>query len=793
MVREYHPDARACPCSIGFPTAAGSDRMALDLLWSCRKDVRVSTDPSTSRTPRRRKSAAAPAGPAVGSGQTAAADGSIRTRIGRDADNDIVLADLQASRHHAEMRRLGDAFNIVDLGSRNGTFLNGRQVQKATLMHAGDIVSIGRHELLFDGVQLHDHVDTGPASIIADDLTVRLGNKVLIDDVSFALPEGSLLALIGPSGCGKSTLLKALTGLRPATQGRLWYGGRDLYADYAQLRYRIGMVPQDDVLHKQLKVRTALRFAAALRFADDVPRKVRWAKVDEVMDTMRLTQRAKARIDVLSGGQRKRASVAMELLTEPSLLCLDEPTSGLDPALDKEVMGELRELADKGKTVVVVTHSVLHLDICDRVLVMCLGGTMGYFGPPDQLLGFFGAEDYADVFTKITEEPERWTRAFRNSPLYARYVSAVTPSTRTEPGVLPVPPAPADVVFDPTATQQPLVPTQRTDEPDLTEPVAVLPVPEAADDAEPASVSVDDALARVRPNAAATKPGRANIDRRKFSLFARNPSAPIRQYFTLCLRMINVILSDRGFSAFLLAMPLILAVLAYTVPGSDGLAKLPPFSLQAQQLLVVLVTGAAFLGTAASVREIVAEAPIYARERAVGVSAAAYLSSKITVFFIINTAQVALFVYLTLFEGPPTESLVIPSQTAEIIVAMVGISLVSTVLGLLVSALARTTEQTTPIMVVLVMAQLVFSGGLFVLAGQQIMEIISWIFPTRWGFGAAAATVDVGSMLPKSFQDPLFAHTAENWIKCMVLLGVQMIVLIFLTRLALRRHEPGRS
>ncbi|WP_186316007.1 ATP-binding cassette domain-containing protein [Catellatospora sichuanensis] len=749
----------------------------------------MSTDPSTSRAPRRRKSAAS----AVASGQTTAADGSIRTRLGRDADNDIVLADLQASRHHAEMRRLGDAFHIVDLGSRNGTFLNGRQVQKATLMHAGDIVSIGRHELLFDGVQLHDHVDTGPASIIADDLTVRLGNKVLIDDVSFALPEGSLLALIGPSGCGKSTLLKALTGLRPATQGRLWYGGRDLYADYAQLRYRIGMVPQDDVLHKQLKVRTALRFAAALRFADDVPRKVRWAKVDEVMDTMRLTPRAKARIDVLSGGQRKRASVAMELLTEPSLLCLDEPTSGLDPALDKEVMGELRELADKGKTVVVVTHSVLHLDICDRVLVMCLGGTMAYFGPPDQLLGFFGAEDYADVFTKITEEPERWTRAFRNSPLYARYVSAVTPSNRAEPAVLPVPPAPADVVFDPAATQQPLVPTQRTDEPDLTEAIAPLPVPDTADDAEPASVSVDDALARVRPNVNAAKPGRANIDRRKFSLFARNPSAPIRQYFTLCLRMINVILSDRGFSAFLLAMPLILAVLAYTVPGEDGLTKLPPFSLQAQQLLVVLVTGAAFLGTAASVREIVAEAPIYARERAVGVSAAAYLSSKITVFFIINTAQVALFVYLTLFEGPPTESLVIPSQTAEIIVAMVGISLVSTVFGLLVSALARTTEQTTPIMVVLVMAQLVFSGGLFVLAGQQVMEIISWIFPTRWGFGAAAATVDVGAMLPPSFQDPLFAHVPENWIKCMILLGVQMVVLIFLTRLALRRHEPGRS
>jgi hypothetical protein len=253
----------------------------------------VSTDPSTSRPARRRP--AKKAAPAVGSGQTAAADGVVRIRLGREADNDIVIADLQASRYHAELRRTGDTFQLVDLGSRNGTFLNGRQVQKPTLMHAGDLVSIGRRELLFDGVRLYENEDKGPASIIADDLTVRLGEKVLIDDVSFALTEGSLLALIGPSGCGKSTLLKALTGLRPATQGRLWYGGRDLYADYAQLRYRIGMVPQDDVLHKQLKVRTALRYAAALRFADDVPRKTRWAKVDEVMGSMRLTQRAKAR------------------------------------------------------------------------------------------------------------------------------------------------------------------------------------------------------------------------------------------------------------------------------------------------------------------------------------------------------------------------------------------------------------------------------------------------------------------------------------------------------------------
>ena len=144
-----------------------------------------------------------------------------------------------------------------------------------------------------------------------------------------------------------------------------------------------------------------------------------------MLELLGLTDRAKQRIDTLSGGQRKRTSVALELLTEPSLLALDEPTSGLDPALDKEVMRELRLLADRGRTVVVVTHSVLHLDLCDHVLVMCLGGRMGYFGPPDELLAFFEAEDYADVFDKVTNDAERWAQRYRNSDIYRKYVGEV--------------------------------------------------------------------------------------------------------------------------------------------------------------------------------------------------------------------------------------------------------------------------------------------------------------------------------------------------------------------------------
>ncbi|WP_344135945.1 ATP-binding cassette domain-containing protein, partial [Luedemannella flava] len=345
-----------------------------------------------------------------------------RVRIGRGAGNDIALADLAVSRRHAELRRVGDAYEVVDLGSSNGVFYNGQRVPRARLA-PGDRISIGRHQLVFDGQALHEFVDTGPVSLAASDLTVQVGKTVLLDDVSFTLRQGALLAVVGPSGCGKSTMVKAVTGLRPATLGQVQYDGRDLYDNYAELRYRIGMVPQDDVLHRQLTVRRALRYAAALRFADDVPRRERWKRVDEVIKTLDLDGRAKQHIETLSGGQRKRVSVALELLTEPSLLFLDEPTSGLDPSLDKEVMQELRELADRGRTVVVVTHNVLHLDLCDRVMVMCFGGRMGYFGPPGELLSFFQAKDYAEVFTKATDEGEKWARIFRDSEHYRRYVS----------------------------------------------------------------------------------------------------------------------------------------------------------------------------------------------------------------------------------------------------------------------------------------------------------------------------------------------------------------------------------
>jgi ABC-type cobalamin/Fe3+-siderophores transport system ATPase subunit len=179
--------------------------------------------------------------------------------------------------------------------------------------------------------------------------------SIVDEDVSFPLAERSLLAVFGPSGAGKSTLLGALSGLAPATQGGVRYDSRDLYANLGELCRRIGLVPQEDILHTQLPVRRALRYAAELRFAGDTDREERNRRVEEVLGELGLQDQAEQRIDSVSGGQRKRVNIALELLTTASLLLLDEPTSGLGPGLDESVMQTLRGLADEGRSVIVAT------------------------------------------------------------------------------------------------------------------------------------------------------------------------------------------------------------------------------------------------------------------------------------------------------------------------------------------------------------------------------------------------------------------------------------------------------
>ncbi|MEV6109412.1 FHA domain-containing protein [Streptomyces sp. NPDC051940] len=360
------------------------------------------------------------------------------SRIGRALDNELRVDDLQVSRHHAEFRATPDGrFEIFDLGSHNGTFVNGQQLPPRTsrLIGPQDIVGVGHSTFRLVGDQLEEFVDTGEVTFSARHLTVKVGpdNKTILNNVSFGVPEKSLIAVIGPSGSGKSTLLKALTGYRPANEGDVLYDSRNLYKQFAELRQRIGLVPQDDILHAQLTVQTALRYAAKLRFPGDTAESERRARVDEVLRELKLDVHKEKQISSLSGGQRKRVSVALELLTKPSLIFLDEPTSGLDPGMDRDVMQLLRGLADDGRTVLVVTHSVAELALCDRLLVMAPGGSVAYFGPPEEALNFFGYDSWADVFSSFENYRDydwagRW-HGSQHYQMYAADIDAVAPQS----------------------------------------------------------------------------------------------------------------------------------------------------------------------------------------------------------------------------------------------------------------------------------------------------------------------------------------------------------------------------
>jgi len=674
-----------------------------------------------------RGASAQPSATALWSAQRTAADRSPSAimplpakvlRIGRSPDNGVVVADLGVSRRHAELRRLpGGEYEIADLGSHNGTFLNGRQVTKATVTGA-DVIGIGPATFRLVGDELQEFVDGGDVSLDARGLTVTLPNgKVLLDDVSFPLGERCLLGVIGPSGAGKSTLLGALTGMRPATAGSVCYDGRDLYANYAELRHRIGLVPQENILHTQLSARRALGYAAELRFPRDTSPAERTRRIGAVLGELSLTAHAETRTASLSGGQQKRVNVALELLTMPSLLFLDEPTSGLDPGLDMSVMEMMAGLARDGRTVIVVTHSVANLNACDRLLVLVPGGKVAYFGSPADGLRHFRQPGWAQVFRAFEAEPDRdWAGEYRRSAYFARYMT--TPSAAEHPSAVAR---------------------------------AVPPPPKAQN--------------------------------------------RLAQLSTLVRRYLAVIASDRNYVAVLALLPVILGALVRAIPDPGGLTGTS--NGNAIQVLLILVMGACLIGVANAVRELVKERPIYNRERAAGLSPGAYLASKFIVLGLISAVQSVVLVLIGLAGRPlpPHGAVLTGAPLVELMLGIAVLAVASMAAGLLISAVVNSSDKTMPLLVVTVLAEVVLSGGVFRLNGLAGLGQLSWLSPSRWGFGAVASTVNLNQVTPPppgNTPDPLWRHSPRLWFLNMAMQLVLAAVLAGLTWWRLRQAGPGR-
>ncbi len=254
----------------------------------------------------------------------------------------------------------------------------------------------------------------------AANLSVSVGSTRLIQGLSLAFRAGELVALLGPSGSGKSTLLRALNGFRPG-QGKVRLAGRDLYEDFEQLKTNIGYVPQDDVLHLALSAQRALRYVARLRLPDAEPDRIEH-EVRTVLKQVQLTDRAGVRIKNLSGGQRKRVAIAMELLSRPPLMFLDEPTSGLDPDLEDQMMTLFRQLTGAGRLTFVTTHILASLAMVDAVVVLAQGHLV-FVGAPSELADFFEVEDLPSVYRALSKgDPRRWARKLQGSLSYQRWV-----------------------------------------------------------------------------------------------------------------------------------------------------------------------------------------------------------------------------------------------------------------------------------------------------------------------------------------------------------------------------------
>jgi ABC transport system ATP-binding/permease protein len=660
-------------------------------------------------------------------------------KIGRTPDNDLVVNDLGVSRHHAELRRTPTGtYEIVDLGSHNGTYVNGAKVSKKALTDA-DLVSIGHSTFRLAGGELREFVDEGNVSFAAQDLKVVVDNGKVLLDVTFPIPEKCLMAVIGPSGAGKSTLLNALTGMRPADTGSVLYDNRDLYSHYAELRHRIGLVPQKDIVHLQLTARSALGYASELRFPTDTGKTERNERVQEVITELGLARHADKKAENLSGGQLKRVSVAMELLTKPSLLFLDEPTSGLDPGMDKSVMEQMRDLAHDGRTVIVVTHSMENLDTCDRLLVLAPGGRISYYGPPDEGLAYFGKSRWADVFQgferALDGEPGRdwgaeWAAQYKASPFYQKYVASQMAPT--------APPARHGAEL---GGEPPLTPPRRR--------------------------------------------GR------------------LTQVSTLSRRYARVLASDRGFLLVSAILPIVLGGLVAGMPAKFGLAAAPAAFAQqggnkdAITKLLVLVVCACLAGAANSVRELVKERPIYIRERAAGESSGAYLISKFLVLGVICVFQSVILFGIGLapsFGKMPAGGSVMP-PLLELLLAMIVLSIVSMTLGLVISALVPTNEIAMPILVGITMVQVVLSGGVFAVASTMGLAQVAWLAPSFWGLNALASTSDLNhiwiqgpTVKPIGWWD----HAASAWGSDIGALIALSLVFVVIAWWRLGKLSPGR-
>ncbi|GAB4439620.1 MAG: FHA domain-containing protein [Anaerolineae bacterium] len=645
--------------------------------------------------------------------------------IGRNPEAAITLNHPAVSWYHAKIIRAGeDRFTIQDLSSHNGVFVNGTQLRQGTPLTRGDVIQIGPFNLVYQGagvfapfsaernfrleaLQLAKTVY--PAGRLG--LPDKASPKTILQPLNLVINPREFVAVVGGSGTGKSTLLKALSGVSRASSGNVLVNGDDLYNNFNLYRNLLGYVPQDDIIHMGLAVGSALRYAARLRLPDASPDELD-RRVAEVLAKVGMTAHTDTMVRDLSGGQRKRVSIAVELLAEPWIFFLDEPTSGLDPGLEKLMMDTLRQLADEGRTIVLVTHATNNiLSNCDHVVFMAPGGELAYFGPPDAALTFFEVTDFADIYTRLTQNYSAAGDAPVPPPIEAEYRRAAE-----QPGDGPIR---SGALWAAHYRRSPLYRTYITNR-------------QSGEMARPIT----------------DKTTGANVGFKE----------QVGQFGVLSRRYLELIRHDRLTLTVLLAvMPLIGLLLLLITNGAalvgnsaeeiaailetDGLYSI---ATQAQTLLFMLALSANLLGVFAGSFEIIKEQVIYRRERMVNLKVLPYFASKFVVLggFMLLQCLLLLIVLAVSVRYPGWGALV--WAPLEFYFTLVFTALAGVALGLFISALATSTNMVIYLVLLTLFAQIVFSGAIFELS--PLTQPLSWLTITRWSLEALGNSTDIDTL-----------------------------------------------
>lgn len=659
--------------------------------------------------------------------------------IGRFTDNKMVLKHPQVSGHHARLEKMYQDYYILDLASTNCTYVNGRRVSRCQLKPE-DEIRIGPFKLIFTGTQLVPYDESANIRIDAFGLK-KIGKKhaILLNNISLPIPPRTFVALVGASGTGKSTLLAALNGLNPAQEGVVLYNGQDYYHSIEAFSSQIGYVPQDDIVHADLSVEHALFYAAKLRLPNDFTSQQIEDRITDVLNDVELAHRRKMRISKLSGGQRKRVSIALELLAKPSVFFLDEPTSGLDPGLDRKMMRLLRNLANRGHTILLVTHATNNIDTCDFICFLAEGGRLAYFGPPAEAKRFFQTSDFADIYTALDSSNDasvaiQAEENFQKSSDYHKYVvePLIVSNEKNKPHQHP-----AHVTL--TKRSDPFrqwlllslryLELLKNDTGNLL--ILLLQAPVIAG-LLLLFISYGIGTGGFNSSNVIQCPTTAQVLTTSGFPAVPDPNHPIAsKSCDFVEHFLRTNLQGKVFAAHNGGPQQ--ALQDFILPGPGDAPK----------LLFILAFAAIMFGSINAAREIVKERAIYRRERAVNLGVMSYMFSKIAVLGALCLLQSLILVVMINWVDPFQHGTFLPG-VVEVYITLALTSLAGLMMGLALSAIVPNTDRAMSFVPILLLPQVIFSGTLFPLK-TWFLQVPGALFPIRWSMAALGSSVGLHS------------------------------------------------